>query len=218
MEVYSFMCSIAVDYHGERISPNHVNDQPDLAPAIPKPALVDENEELEEDKEEFEEEEFEEEEPQEEEEDIKVDIREEENKLELTFSYEEVDPLNPLPPASDSEFEDVVKVEDMVEPEDENFPISVHKVASVHSRDGACSGRKEGKAKDKYYGKLITDLGNEVRCSVGEREVVLEDLIKEFGNAKERAECKKLKKELEEARSSNTLLHIQKELVERDLY
>ncbi|GJX62444.1 putative reverse transcriptase domain-containing protein [Tanacetum coccineum] len=55
-------------------------------------------------------------------------------------------------------------------------------------------------AMDKYYGKLITDLGNEVRCSVREKEAVLEDLIKEFGNAEERAECKKLKKELEETR------------------
>nr|GEV79140.1 hypothetical protein [Tanacetum cinerariifolium] len=59
---------------------------------------------------------------------------------------------------------------------------------------------KKRKAKDKYYGKLIADLGNEVRCSVGERDAVLEDLIKEFGNAEERVECKKLTKELEEAR------------------
>ncbi|GJY71351.1 hypothetical protein Tco_0475054 [Tanacetum coccineum] len=58
--------------------PNNVDDlpevepiQPDLAPAIPEPALVDENEEPEE--EEFEdEEEFEKEEPQEEEEDMEV--------------------------------------------------------------------------------------------------------------------------------------------------
>ncbi|GJV32886.1 hypothetical protein Tco_1393286, partial [Tanacetum coccineum] len=34
----------------------------------------------------------------------------------------------------------------------------------------------------------------------------------------ERAECKKLKKELEEARFSNTLLRMQNERVERDLY
>nr|GEV44351.1 hypothetical protein [Tanacetum cinerariifolium] len=42
--------------------------------------------------------------------------------------------------------------------------------------------------------------GNKVRCSVGEREAVLEDIIKDFSNAEERVECKKLKKELEEAR------------------
>ncbi|GJT76440.1 hypothetical protein Tco_1043165 [Tanacetum coccineum] len=46
----------------------------------------------------------------------------------------------------------------------------------------------------------------------------MEDLIKEFGNAEERVECKKLKKELEEARLSNTLLYMQKERVETYLY
>nr|GEZ74578.1 hypothetical protein [Tanacetum cinerariifolium] len=45
---------------------------------------------------------------------------------------------------------------------------------------------KKRKAKDKYYDKLIADLGNEVRFSVGEREAILEDIIKDFGNAKER--------------------------------
>ncbi|GJR27840.1 hypothetical protein Tco_1104072 [Tanacetum coccineum] len=77
---------------------------------------------------------------------------------------------------------------------------------------------KKGKAKDKYYGKLILDLGNEVRSSVEERVTALEDLVREFGNADERVECKKLKKELEEAGLSNTLLRMQKERVERDLY
>ncbi|GKG37615.1 hypothetical protein Tco_0456838, partial [Tanacetum coccineum] len=104
----------------------------------------------------------EEEEPQEKEEDIVVDIEEEENEPELIFPYVEADPLNPPPPASDSDPEDVVKVEDMIELEDETVPNSVH---------------EKGKAKDKYYGKLIVDLGNEVRCSVGEREAVLEDII-----------------------------------------
>ncbi|GJX25433.1 hypothetical protein Tco_0231729 [Tanacetum coccineum] len=46
----------------------------------------------------------------------------------------------------------------------------------------------------------------------------VEDIIKDFGDAEERAECKKLKKELEEARSSNTLLCMHKERVERDFY
>ncbi|GJY39340.1 hypothetical protein Tco_0425704, partial [Tanacetum coccineum] len=100
-------------------SHDHVDDLPDLAPAIPEPALVDENEELEE-----EEEEFEEEEPQEEEEDMEVDVGEEENEPELIFPYVEADSLNPPPPASNSESEDVVEVEDMVEPEDEAVPNS----------------------------------------------------------------------------------------------
>ncbi|GJS54028.1 putative reverse transcriptase domain-containing protein [Tanacetum coccineum] len=108
-----------------------------------------------------------------------IDDEEDENKPELTFPYEESDPLNPPLPASDSEPEDVIEVEDTVEPEDETVPASVHEV--------------EGAA-------------------------VMENLVRKLGNAKERAECKKLKKELEEARFINTLLSMQKERVERDLY
>ncbi|GKE99022.1 hypothetical protein Tco_0022373, partial [Tanacetum coccineum] len=55
---------------------------------------VDEDEDPEED--EFEEEE----DPQEEEDDMEVDIEEDKkNELKLTYPCEEVDPLNPLPPA-----------------------------------------------------------------------------------------------------------------------
>ncbi|GKF99835.1 hypothetical protein Tco_0301526, partial [Tanacetum coccineum] len=61
-------------------------------------------------------------------------------------------------------------------------------------------------------------LGNEVRSSVEERVTALEDLVREFGNAEERVECKILKKELEESGLSNTLLCMQNEQVERDLY
>ncbi|GJV61961.1 putative reverse transcriptase domain-containing protein [Tanacetum coccineum] len=56
------------------------------------PILVDEDEDPKE--EEFEEEE----EPQKEEDDMEVDIEEDDNEPELTYPYEEVDPLNPLPP------------------------------------------------------------------------------------------------------------------------
>nr|GEY19323.1 hypothetical protein [Tanacetum cinerariifolium] len=41
---------------------------------------------------------------------------------------------------------------------------------------------------------------------------------RKLGNAEERAECKNLKKEQEEARFSNTLLRMQSERVKRDLY
>ncbi|GJY04017.1 hypothetical protein Tco_0369957 [Tanacetum coccineum] len=77
---------------------------------------------------------------------------------------------------------------------------------------------KKGKAKDEYYGKLILDLGNEVRSSVEQGTAVLEKLVEKLGNAKEKAKCKNLKKELEEARFSNTFLRMQNERVERDLY
>ncbi|GKG09630.1 hypothetical protein Tco_0338376, partial [Tanacetum coccineum] len=133
------------------------------------------------------------------------------------------------PPASDSKPKDVIEVEDTVELEDETIPASVHEVgesstASFHREDN--DGRKmahalvekKGKAKDEYYGKLILDLGNEVRSSVEEGEAAMENLVRKLGNAEERAKCKKLKKELEEARFSNTLLHMQNERVEREIY
>ncbi|GKD83556.1 hypothetical protein Tco_1350395, partial [Tanacetum coccineum] len=65
---------------------------------------------------------------------------------------------------------------------------------------------KKGKAKDEYYGKLILDLGNEVRSSVEQGMATMEKLVEKLGNAEGKVECKKLKKELEEARFSNTFL------------
>ncbi|GJY04202.1 hypothetical protein Tco_0370142 [Tanacetum coccineum] len=178
--------------------------QPNPALTIPEPVLVDEDEDPEE-------EEFNEGEEPQKEEDMDIDGEEDENKPELMFSYEETDPLNPPPPASDSEPEDMIKVEDMVEPEDETVPNSVSEMAHALVE-------KKGKVKDNYYGKLIADFGNEVRSSVEEGTTALENLVRKFSNIEERAECKKLKKELEEARLSNTLLHMQNEQVERDLY
>ncbi|GJY80389.1 hypothetical protein Tco_0493140 [Tanacetum coccineum] len=60
---------------------------------------------------------------------------------------------------------------------------------------------KKGNAKDKFYGKLILDL----------RTDEMERLVEKLGNIKERAEFKKLKKELKEARLSNTFLRMQNE-------
>ncbi|GJW07347.1 hypothetical protein Tco_1569770 [Tanacetum coccineum] len=202
------------------IPPDHVDDlpvvepnQPDDVPVIPEPVLVDEDEDPEE--EEFEEEE----EPQEEEDDMEVDIEEDENEPELTFPYEEADPLNPPPPASDSEPEDVIEVEDTVDPEDETILASVYEVgesstASFHREDS--DGLLPSLMKRNI--NSLFDLGNEMRSSVEEGEAAMENLVRKLGNAEERAECKKLKKELKDARSSNTLLRVQKEQVKRDLY
>ncbi|GJY50450.1 hypothetical protein Tco_0441297 [Tanacetum coccineum] len=77
---------------------------------------------------------------------------------------------------------------------------------------------KKRHAKDKFYGKLILDLGNEVRSSVDQGMAAMERLVDKLGNVKEKGECKKLKKELEEAKFSNTFLRMQNERVERDLY
>ncbi|GJT95590.1 putative reverse transcriptase domain-containing protein [Tanacetum coccineum] len=57
-----------------------------------------------------------------------VDIEEDENKPELTYPYEEVDPFNPPPPASESEPEDAIEVENLIENEDETVPANVHEV------------------------------------------------------------------------------------------
>nr|GEU84336.1 hypothetical protein [Tanacetum cinerariifolium] len=104
---------------------------------------------------------------------------------------EHVDSLNPPPSASESEPEDVIEVDDTVE-----------------------SREKQRTS----IGKLILDLGNEVQSSVEEGTTAMENLVRKLGNAEEKAECKKLKKDMKEARFSNTLLRMQNEQVERDLY
>ncbi|GJU43270.1 reverse transcriptase domain-containing protein [Tanacetum coccineum] len=170
-----------------------------LAAVNDEPVLVDEDEDPKE--EEFEEKE----EPQEEEEYMEVDIEEDENEPELTYSYEEVDPLNPLSPASESEPEDVIRVEDTVKSEDETVPASVYAMVSLSRRlcgheTAHALVEKKGKAKDEYYGKLILDLVNEVRSSVEQGTTAMEKLVEKLGNAEEKAECKKFMKELEKAR------------------
>ncbi|GJU67405.1 hypothetical protein Tco_1253664 [Tanacetum coccineum] len=222
------------------IPPDHVDDVPvvetnqhDDVLVVPKHVLEDEDEDPEE--EEFEEEE----EPQEkeEEDDMEVDIEEDENEPELTYPYEEVDPVNPPPPASDSEHDDAIEIENTIEHEDETVPASIHEVGesstapflreesdgllpglmrrdinSLFGRMDSLSRRlcgretshalieKKEKGKDKYYGKLIFDLGNEVRSSVEQGTAAMERLVKKLGNAEDKLECKKLKKELEEER------------------
>ncbi|GJT40067.1 putative reverse transcriptase domain-containing protein [Tanacetum coccineum] len=150
-------------------------NQHDDVPVVLEPVLVDEDEDPEE--EEFEEEE----EPPKEEDDM------------------EVDPINPLPPASESKPEDVTEVENTIEHEDKTVPASIYEMASLSRR---LCGRetthalveKKGKAKEEYYGKLIFDLGNEVRSSVEQGTTAMEKLVERLGNAEEKAECKKLKK------------------------
>nr|GFB11784.1 hypothetical protein [Tanacetum cinerariifolium] len=68
----------------------------------------------------------EEEDPQEEEDDMEVDIEEDMNKPELTYPYEEMDPLNPPPP--DLKPEDAIKVKNPIEHGDDTVPASVHEV------------------------------------------------------------------------------------------
>nr|GEV25988.1 reverse transcriptase domain-containing protein [Tanacetum cinerariifolium] len=105
---------------------DHVDDVLILKPnqcddvhVVPEPALEDEDEDPKEG--EFEEAE---DDPQEKEDNIEVDIKEDKNELELTCPYEEVDHINPSPPASESEPKDVIEVENSIEHEDETVPAS----------------------------------------------------------------------------------------------
>ncbi|GJR86427.1 hypothetical protein Tco_0210438 [Tanacetum coccineum] len=43
---------------------------------------------------------------------MEVDIEEDENEMELTYPYEEVDPLNPPPPTSESEPNEAIEDSD----------------------------------------------------------------------------------------------------------
>nr|GEZ82771.1 hypothetical protein [Tanacetum cinerariifolium] len=175
------------------IPPDHVDEvhvvepnQHDDVPVVPEPVLVDEDKDPEED--EFKEEEH----PQKEEDDMEINIEEEENELELSYPYEEVDPLNPPPPAFESKPDDEIEVQNPIEHEDEIIPASVYETAHALVE-------KKGKAKDKFYGKLILELGNEVHSSVEQGTAAMEKLVEKLGNTEDKVKCKKLKKELKEA-------------------
>nr|GEW12949.1 reverse transcriptase domain-containing protein [Tanacetum cinerariifolium] len=178
------------------IPPDHMDDVPvvelnqhDDVHVVPKTFLVDEDEDPEE--EEFEEEE----EPQEEDDDMEVDIEEDENELELTYPYEEVDPLNPPSPASESEPKDVTEDSDGLLP-----GLIRRDINSLFGQMAHALVKKKGKPKDEYYGKLILELGNEVRSSVEQGTAAMKKMVKRLGNVEEKAECKKFKNKLEEVR------------------
>nr|GEU54868.1 hypothetical protein [Tanacetum cinerariifolium] len=191
------------------IHPNHVDEVPMVEPnqhhddhVVPKPVLVDEDEDPEED--EFEEEE----DPQEEEDDIEIDIEEDGNELELTYPYEEVDPLNPLPLAFESEPDNEIEVENPIEHEDETVPASVYEVgessAAPFLREDSDSLRP---------GLMRMDIN-----SLFARNGYNGNLVEKLGNTKDKVDCKKLKNELKEARFSNTFLRMQNERVKRNIY
>ncbi|GKD83195.1 hypothetical protein Tco_1350034 [Tanacetum coccineum] len=168
--------------------------------AVTEPVLVDEDKDPEED--DFEEEE----DPQEEEDDMKVDIEEDENEPELTYPYEEVDPLNPPPP-------DEIKVEDAVKFEDETFPASIHEVGESSTAPFLCEDSDGllpgliGRDINSLFGRMAS-LSRQL-CG---RETA-HALVEKKGKAKDEY-CAKI----EEARFSNTFLRMQNERVERDLY
>ncbi|GJZ85364.1 hypothetical protein Tco_0650703 [Tanacetum coccineum] len=101
---------------------------------------------------------------------------------------------------------DVIEVENPIKHKDETIPASVHEMDSLSRRlygreTTHALVKKKGKAKDEYYGKLILDLGNEVRSSVEQGTATMDEMVEKLGNAEDKVECKRLKKELEEARA-----------------
>ncbi|GJY12570.1 putative reverse transcriptase domain-containing protein [Tanacetum coccineum] len=201
------------------IPPDHVDDlpvvepnQPDVVPVIPEPVLVDEDEDPKE-------EEFEEEEEPQEEEDMDIDDEEDEDKQkpEDVIEVEDtVEPEDETVPASVHEVGESSTATFLREDGDRLLPGFMRMdIDSLFGRIASLSRRvcgretadalaqKKGRQKISDYGKkkqLIADLGNEVRSSVEEGATAMENLVRNLGNAKEGAECKKLKKELEEAR------------------
>nr|GEV99530.1 putative reverse transcriptase domain-containing protein [Tanacetum cinerariifolium] len=190
------MVNVIPSDHVDEVPVVELNQHDDV-PVVPEPVLVDEDEDLEED-------EFEEEEQ-----DTEIDIEEDENKQELTYPYEEVDPLNPLPPASESELDDEIKVENSIEHEDEIVLASIHEVGessaapflredsdsllpSLMRRDiNSLFGRMASIlrrlcGRETFYGKLILELGNEVRSSVEQGTAVMEKLVEKLGNTEDK--------------------------------
>ncbi|GJW07280.1 hypothetical protein Tco_1569703 [Tanacetum coccineum] len=226
---------------------DHVDDVPVVEPnqhddvlVVPEPVLENEDEDLEE-------EEFEEEEEPLLQEDRSRVISDsahhqvDENDLELTYPYEEVDPLNPhrcllsqeplrmltdglmgnttvcatrmktVPTCSMKVVSHILLSFFFIEDSDKSIAM-VHDEGDINSalflvRMTSLSRRlcgretahalveKKGKAKDEYYGKLILDLGNEVRSSMEQGTTAMEKLVERLGNAEDKAECKKLKKQ-----------------------
>ncbi|GJY09408.1 putative reverse transcriptase domain-containing protein [Tanacetum coccineum] len=173
------------------IPPDHMDDVPvvepnqhDDFPIVPEPVLVDEDEDPEED-------EFEEgEDPQEEDDDMEADIEEDENEPELTYPYEEVDPLNPSPPSFESEPNDEVEVEDVVESKDQIVPASVHEVGESSTTPFL---REDNDGL--FPGLMRRDINSLfVRSSVEQGTAAMEKLVEKLGNVEDKVECKKLKK------------------------
>ncbi|GJW09306.1 hypothetical protein Tco_1575133 [Tanacetum coccineum] len=186
------------------IPPDHVDyvpvvepNQHDDVPVVPEPVLVDEDKDPEE--EEFKEEEEYQEEA---EDDMEVDIEEDENESELTYPYKEVEDTteseDETVPVSVHEVGESSTAPFLREDNDGLLPGLMRRdINSLFGQMDSLSRRlcgrktvhalveKKGKAKDEYYGKLILDLGNEVRSSVEQGTTAMEKMVEKLGNAKE---------------------------------
>nr|GEY36458.1 reverse transcriptase domain-containing protein [Tanacetum cinerariifolium] len=186
------------------IPPDHVDNVPvvepnqhDDVPVVPEPVLVDEDEDPEE-------EEFKEEEETQEEKDDMEDVTKVENMIEhkdetVPVSVHEVGESSTAP---------------FLQEDSDGLLLGLMRrdINSLFDRMASLSRRlcahdtthalvkKKGKVKDEYYGKLILDLGNEVRSSVKQGTTAMKKLVERLGNVEEKSECKKLKKEIEKSR------------------
>ncbi|GJT65608.1 hypothetical protein Tco_1017088 [Tanacetum coccineum] len=114
----------------------------------------------------------------------------------MTFPYKEVDPLNPPPPASESEPEDVIEVENTIEYGDETVPASVHEVG-----DSSTTPFLREDSDGILPSLMRRDINSLfVRSSVEQGTAVMERLVEKLGNVED-----KLKKELEEARPNEAI-------------
>ncbi|GJT19988.1 hypothetical protein Tco_0878694 [Tanacetum coccineum] len=104
-----------------------------------------------------------------------------------------------MSPASESEPDNEIEVENPIEHEDETIPVSVYEVGESST---TIIPREDGdRLLPGFMRRDIDSLfGNDVRSSVEQGTAAMEKLVEKLENVKEKDECKKLKKEPEEAR------------------
>ncbi|GKA30837.1 hypothetical protein Tco_0717142 [Tanacetum coccineum] len=120
----------------------------------------------------------------------------EEDEFEEEEDPQEVDPLNPPPPASEFEPNDEIEVENPTEYEDETVPVNVYEVGE--SSTIAIPQEDSDRLLPGFMRRDIDSLF--VRSSVEQGTTAMEKLVEKLGNVEEKAECNKLKEELEKAR------------------
>nr|GEV79278.1 hypothetical protein [Tanacetum cinerariifolium] len=78
----------------------------------------------------------------------------------------------------EDENESELTFENLIEHEDETVPASIHETAHALVE-------KKGKAKDKFYGKLISEFGNEVRSSMEQGTAVMQKLVEKMNESRD---------------------------------
>nr|GEW03314.1 hypothetical protein [Tanacetum cinerariifolium] len=122
---------------------------------------------------------------------MELDIEIDENEPELTYPYKEMDTLIPLPAASESEPKNAIEVENPIEQEDETVPASVHEVGTLNLFLVGWL---------LFQDKCVVVRWRMHRSRRKENQRMSFMLVEKLGNAEGKVKCKKLKKELEEAR------------------